>query len=451
MTDCSLCGGRCTGADLGDLVAPDLAWLWAQVAACADRRKDEFLTTGELKVVVAARPEERAAAVGLLGGGALRPGQKRTVQFAALTEKVRRRGSDLTPGVVAAHAMNRPLAVNAKAEQAISRAERSLYSTFADEFEQPFRARALAAADVWESLRQAGVVTRLVSSGESAMILVPQAAAVVTHLPPPGQRTDRRLLAETTLDNPHALDDDEPVGGLVLSVMAAMGVTGSGAGRRRAWDMVGVDYDDLLGGLLSAGVHPHGWMIPDGEVVTLPPRILEHCRWPAPPRPGAWLFVTENPSIIGAAATGASAAFPVRVLCTAGNPSALGAVSIARLAEAGWSVAVRADFDPSGLAFVTALTAAGPAAVPWRMDAGSYLECVRRSPNAPKLEVAAVGASAWDPKLAETMRLTGSVGFEESIISELLSDIRAGRPSERPPGGAFCEGASAAGRPGAPD
>lgn len=429
MTDCRLCGGRCDGADLSDLTAPELAWLWRQVAACADRRKDELLTNGQLQVVVAARPEERAAAVGLLGGGTLRPGQKRTVQFAALTDKVRGRGSGLTPGVVAAHAMNRPLAAGAKAEQAFSRAERSLYLTFADEFEEPLRARALAATDVWEALRQAGVVTRLVSSGEPAKILVRQAAVVVTRLPPPGQRTDRRLLAETTLDNPHALDDDKPVGGLVLSVLAAMGVTSSGDGRRRAWDEAGVDYDDLLGGLLSAGVHPDGWKIPDGQVVTLPPRVLEHCRWPAPPRPADWLFVTENPSIIGAAAAGASAAFPVRVLCTAGNPSALEAASIARLADAGWSVAVRADFDPSGLAFVTALKAAGPAAVPWRMDADSYLECVRRSPDAPKFDPAAVGASAWEPKLAEAMRFTSRIGFEESIISELLDDIRTRRPS----------------------
>ena len=429
MADCGLCGGRCAGADLGDLTAPDLRWLWAQVAACGDRRGDELLTTGKLAVVVPAAAAERAAAVGLLGGGALRAGQRRTVQFAALSVKVARRGPGLTPGVVAAHALSRPLAAGAKAQQAFSRAERSLYLRFADDLQEPLRARTLAAADVWEALRRAGVVKGLVSSGDAGVVLVRRAALVVAKLPPPGQRTDRRLLAETTLDNPHALDDDQAVGGLVLSVLAAMGAGGSGGGRRRGWDEAGVDYDDLLGGLLSAGVHPHGWRIPDGQVVTLPQRVLEHCRWPAPPRPGAWLFVTENPSIIGAAAAGASAVFPVRVLCTAGNPSALEAASIARLADAGWSVAVRADFDPSGLAFLTALKAAGPAAVPWRMDAGSYLECVRRSPDAPKFDPAAVGASAWDPKLAEAMRLTSRIGFEESIISELLDDIRTGMPT----------------------
>jgi uncharacterized protein (TIGR02679 family) len=259
--------------------------------------------------------------------------------------------------------------------------------------------------------------------------LVRQAAAVVAQLPASGERTDRRLLAETTLDNPHALDDTEPVGGLVLPVLGAMGVINSSGGRRRAWDVVGVGYDDLLGGLLSAGVHPDGWTIPHGEVVTLPPRVLAHCRWPAPPSPGAWLFVTENPSIIGAAAAPAGDMSPVRLLCTAGNPSALAAASIARLAIAGWSVAVRADFDPSGLAFVTALKSAGPAAVPWRMNSDSYLDCVRRSPNAPVLDPAAVGASAWDPSLAEAMQVTGRVGFEESIIGELLDDIREGRPA----------------------
>jgi hypothetical protein len=94
----------------------------------------------------------------------------------------------------------------------------------------------------------------------------------------------------------------------------------------------------MLECLPSTDVHSDGW-IPVGQVVTLPLSVLEHCRWPAPPRAESLLLVTENP-IIGSAAAGASAAFPVRVLCTAGNPRA-GGRGPSR-AAAGWSVAVPA-------------------------------------------------------------------------------------------------------------
>jgi len=60
------------------------------------------------------------------------------------------------------------------------------------------------------------------------------------------------------------------------------------------------------------------------------------------------VFVTENPSVIAAAATAAGTidgtaddqASPIRLLCTVGTPSAIEAAAIARLAGAGWQVAV---------------------------------------------------------------------------------------------------------------
>ncbi|MEV6905136.1 DUF2399 domain-containing protein [Amycolatopsis sp. NPDC051372] len=43
---------------------------------------------------------------------------------------------------------------------------------------------------------------------------------------------------------------------------------------------------------------------------------------------------------------------PIRLLCTVRTPSALEATVIAALADIGWQVAVRADFDVAGLAHV---------------------------------------------------------------------------------------------------
>ena len=104
---CLWCNGYCADTDLDPLLSTDLQWLWEQVATAADRRGDPELTTGTLRLVAAATASERAAAVGLLGGR-LRPGQRRIIDLTDLTERVRHRGPALTPGAVAAQAMNRP-------------------------------------------------------------------------------------------------------------------------------------------------------------------------------------------------------------------------------------------------------------------------------------------------------------------------------------------------------
>ncbi|MEV8612952.1 DUF2399 domain-containing protein [Amycolatopsis sp. NPDC051373] len=63
---------------------------------------------------------------------------------------------------------------------------------------------------------------------------------------------------------------------------------------------------------------------------------------------------------------------PIRLLCTVRTPSALEATVIAALADIGWQVAVRADFDVAGLAHVRMLLAACSRARPWRMGALDY-------------------------------------------------------------------------------
>lgn len=65
--------------------------------------------------------------------------------------------------------------------------------------------------------------------------------------------------------------------------------------------------------------------------MTLPPRELAEVRWPAPGRPGMWVFVTENLSVLAAAAhlvrdTGTT----VRLLCTVGTPSAVEIAAVGR-------------------------------------------------------------------------------------------------------------------------
>ncbi len=161
--------------------------------------------------------------------------------------------------------------------------------------------------------------------------------------------------------------------------------------------------------------------------------------WPNPPPHDAWVFVTENPSVTAAAATlAAGSRAPIRLLCTVGTPSGLEAAAIARLADTGWRIAVRADFDRAGLAHVRAVLDACPAATPRRMSARDYLQALGdRTQPIPLTGTSAVADpraadTPWDCDLATTMTGTGRPAFEEALLDLLLADLAAGGPRPRP-------------------
>ncbi|MFE1987635.1 DUF2399 domain-containing protein [Streptomyces mirabilis] len=424
--NCPLCGGACDGADLVPLLSSELAWLWQALAATADRRGDESLTGGPaVTVTVPAEPAQRAAAAGLIDGRPLEPGQSRRVSLEGLTAAVAVRGPRLTPGAVAAHACGRRLAVKARrrAQQtaASDRIRIHLESSAAD---LPHHVRDLVGPEaVFTRLRTLGWVTRLLNTPDPAGLL-DQALQVAAQLPPPGRRIDRRLLVP---GNPHALD----TGVLPALVLALTG--SSGAPARSGWARLGVDCDDLLGGLIITGITPRGWRIPPGATLTLPPRELAHIEWEPPETTGTWVFVTENPSVL-AAASGQSLAqgslVTPRVICTAGTPSQLECEAIGALSDTGWNIAVRADFDQAGLAHVRALLAAAPAAVAWRMSATDYLAAIPEGTDALHL---LDSDAPWDEHLVPAMRKHSVPVYEEGLLPALLTDITTGAPGSFAP------------------
>ncbi|MFJ6730541.1 DUF2399 domain-containing protein [Streptomyces sp. NPDC091281] len=423
--NCPLCDGACDGADLAPLLNPELTWLWQALATAADRRGDESLTSGPaVTVTLPAEPAQRAAAAGLIDGQ-LEPGQNRRVSLERLTAAVATRGPRLTPGAVAAHASNRRLAANARrrAQQtaAADVIRTRLERTAAD---LPRHVRELIGPDtVFTRLRTQGWITRLLNAPDPSALLG-QAVQVVTQLPPPGQRIDRRLLVP---GNPHALD----TGALPALVLALTGSSGIPA--RSGWARLGVDFDDLLGGLIITGITPRGWRIPPGATYTLPPRELARIDWEPPGRPDRWAFVTENPSVLAAASnhpiTQDSPATP-RVICTAGTPSQQECDAVAALSDAGWNVAVRADFDQAGLAHVRALLAAAPAAITWRMSTADYLAAAVTGTDTLHLQDA---DAPWDEHLVPAMRKHRVPAYEEDLLPALLADITAGAPDSCPP------------------
>jgi hypothetical protein len=188
----------------------------------------------------------------------------------------------------------------------------------------------------------------------------------------------------------------------------------SGTSRARALVLARACLHPELGPqLFLAAVGDHPWR-------------LVRAVWEGPPAANSWVFVTENPSVLAAAADVVSRELdigPVRLLCTMGTPSRREVAAIARIAATGWQVAVRADFDPAGLRHVGSLLREVPGAAPWRMHTQDYLESRATTPlNAP------VPLTPWDPALADRLGEAGLAAFEEALLPALLDDLRRGRP-----------------------
>lgn len=423
---CPLCDGACNGAELRPLIDPQLQWFWTQIGRAADRRGDPVLIEGSISVRAPGAAEERAAAAGLVGGRVLKPGQARTVDLHQLTLKLRVRGAQLTPGAVAAHALGRRLAARAAADAQRQEHEDKLLAAFRSAANSVPHEAFREPEQIWSSLRRSGAIGRLLAADDPEPLLR-SALTVVAALPARETRTDRRRLAADATGNPHALDHGSSLAGLVIPMLVAAGRIKSRQRPREAWASVGVDYDDVVGGLIAIGILPAGWSAPPEATVTLPPRVLRACKWPRPETHDSYVFVTENPSVTAAAADLAATVSGIRILCTSGTPSASEISAIGRIAFAGWRIAVRADFDAAGVGHVGAILGAVPDAVPWRMNAGDYIDSLRTAMQ-DRVLLELVPDAPWDPTLPEAMRETGLAAYEESLMPLLLDDLRRGAP-----------------------
>jgi uncharacterized protein (TIGR02679 family) len=405
---CPLCDGSCAAAPLDGLVTDDLAWLWSQLADAADRNGDPALTAGTTTVQAPDGVAGRAAAAGLLARRHLAAGQRLRVDLAALADQL----APLTPGAVVAHATRRRLARRAAHRAARARSEGELR----DRLDTLMPDAATDAA--WAALRRAGWVTKILNSDDPA--LLDAAAAVVAVLPAAGKpAVDRRRLAHDATGDPHALDRNRPAAGLALALLTATGRAAPAGTPRDTWASVGVVYDDITGGITTVGIVPDGWTVPAGSPVTLPPRVLADCAWPAG---SASVYVTENPSVLSAAADLAGA----RVICTSGTPSRLEVAALGRLAAAGWRMHVRADFDDAGLNHMNAILEAAPTATTWRMNAADYLRGLDTGESTIALRIDRLTRTPWDPELSATMAAKGIAVYEESFLDDLVADIGGG-------------------------
>ncbi|GCD19277.1 hypothetical protein CTKZ_08390 [Cellulomonas algicola] len=425
---CRVCQQDCAALDVTRFVDDDLLWLWAAVADAGDRRGDIHMVEGFITVTAPASAEERSAGQSLTGNTPLKAHARRRVDLAHLTRKLSTTAPGITPGMVAAHATRRTLGarVRARAQRDVTRSQMRQAVVDGVASLPPHVACHLDAEGVWEHLRRnkwAGSLERL----PDWRALMGSVFAILAELPSGNVRRDRRFIS-AALGSPHALDEGMRTASLAQAVLVGGGWVPAGLAYRDAWEYVGVHSDDVIGGVSCLGVLPAGWSIPAGSLVTIPPRELVRApSWGGPRAAGQLVFVTENPSILTAAADryveGDSP-----VICINGTPSSRELGALALLPVAGWRVAVRADFDQAGLRHVRDMLAAIAGAVPWRMGADDYMRSLTLAGADPLAALnRVVGETPWDPALAVEMRNRRQAAYEEVLVDDLMADISAGR------------------------
>jgi uncharacterized protein (TIGR02679 family) len=289
-----------------------------------------------------------------------------------------------------------------------------------------------ALLDWLDDLRSSGLLRRLAAGGGEERRLLEQAFAVLSALSRPGVEIRLPVLANEVLGASHALDPGRPVATLVTRALARLAdrpPPGDARARRELWEKAGVIPDDLSGHVLLLGLAPAGGgrvgeglraFAAAGEPVKLTLRQLAAgLAFPGVAR----IHVCENPVVVAAAADRWGAACPP-LACLEGFPSFAARRLLADLAKDGAEVLYHGDFDWAGLAVANSLREAVPFR-PWRFTAADYRAAVATAGEPAGLAGRPVDA-AWDPGLAAAMAEAGAAVEEETVLGELLEDLRPG-------------------------
>jgi uncharacterized protein (TIGR02679 family) len=296
----------------------------------------------------------------------------------------------------------------------------------------------LAAWRGW--LDATGVVRRLASAPDAALVLLDQVTAVLRRLPSPGIPIGR--LAAECCGDAHALDDGRPAGTLALSAVRALAglpfaAEVSADSRRTVWASVGVHLDELSSLVLCLGL-PGDTRSALGRSLALhreagqPAMLtLRQLRCHDGVLSAGLVRVCENPVVIAAAADEFGRRCPP-LICVGGQPSAAGWRLLDLLAAGGAEFAYHGDFDWGGIRIASAVrqrVGQGQSRwQPWRYDGDAYetaakavlaVHAVARLPGLAGEPV----ATPWDPGLAAAMARHAIRIEEELSLDTLLTDL----------------------------
>jgi uncharacterized protein (TIGR02679 family) len=277
-------------------------------------------------------------------------------------------------------------------------------------------------------LRTSGAVTRIPRTSTTAVmtISIEVLHRVLTDHPPVGLAE----LASEITGNAHGLDDGSAAAALVLRAVAyALGVppAASAGERRDLWRRVGVSTDEVSGTVITWALRPPGddrWaaMMRERADLGLVTHLTVHelNRSAELTSPGQIIHACENPQVLQYLA---AAGVDRPVACLSGNPAAAGIALLARAAASLTTVRYHGDFDWPGIAIARRVFERG--ARPWRFGRADYLAAVERLPADHRLGLTGgAEATPWDETLSSAMTSAGIAVHEESIMDQLVDDLR---------------------------
>jgi uncharacterized protein (TIGR02679 family) len=399
------------------------------LARIRTRMRARLLRSGELKGALTigdATAEERAEIDALFGR---RPSKGRLSIDLNELEWVLRNAGIADSLIDALEDLEGPVLAEREASRADDAAWAALSSTL----------RTSATNDVswlqawWSDLIDGGVLRRL-SRGHhvDARRWAEQASGILRRIPFSGVRLAQ--LAADACGDSHALDDGEPLGTIfVRGVECAVGLVGTESPRRELLAKVGIVADDVStpvlvlnlrsasSGLLAVTLNRYA---DAGEPLHVTARQLQREDITFSDPADGVVYACENPTVLAAAADVLGPnCHPL--ICTSGQARNAARELMRRLRAGGVRVRYHGDFDWPGIAIARGLYAR-EGVEPWRMQTGYYL-C---GPEGPPLEGKPV-ETPWDETLASAMSSRGCAVHEESVLGDLLHDLRAamGAPS----------------------
>lgn len=283
--------------------------------------------------------------------------------------------------------------------------------------------------DDWLSgVRRSGLLTRVPEERSVPVLL--QALSVLDVLmtaAPAGTLASRSELAATHSGDAHGLEDDRPVGQLVirgLAVASGLAMPVSGADRRALWERWGVAVDHVSTSCLTLGLRPVAdgarerrlrLAADDGDPVHLTGWDL--ARLDLALADGTPVLVCENPRVLEAVAQCFQG--NIAVVCGAGMPAIVVMHALRLLAASGSVLHYHGDFDWPGVAIANRLVAEA-GVHPWLMSAVDYEDAAR----ADGLPLSGVPVEAgWDPELAAVMRSHGVAVHEEAVLATVVGAL----------------------------
>jgi uncharacterized protein (TIGR02679 family) len=410
------------------LSAPALAPLWA--AARTRLERNGLQATGTVAVDVDNVAADRLS--GLLGRR-VEPGAGRRIKLAELDAALRQSVGERGLISILEILGGRPLSDRAADRQNVQ----TQWAGAWQQLDAALAGAGLADAE-WVAqwiteLRRSGVLTRAGVDAASRAFRHAVSALKILLLPTnkPTSGWELATLASQITGDAHGLDDTSLASAVLLRAAAHaldQPAPQSAADRRKLWQALGVATDSVSGTVLAWQLRPPGpdrWsqMMRDradlGLITHLTLHELDRAGATSLAAAGTPVSACENPQVLQAAAR-AGADMPL--LCLSGNPASVGTRLLHEMIAAGGHVRYHGDFDWPGIAIAGRILALG--AAPWRMSASDYRTAAANLDA--DHAVALTGSplpTPWDPDLAVVMASRGLAIHEESVLSDLLSDL----------------------------